>query len=99
MNPEQENIIRDLVGKYLNKQPMMNFPSTLSDDEREHVIDMGTQMLAVKWGLQNHCCRFVRSMLDNKLMETYGEADEVNLRFIRFYVLLNYNISAPSSLF
>lgn len=99
MTQEQETKIRKIVNDYLNKQPFINFPSELSIDEREHVIDMGTEIMANKWGINDYPPgSFVNAVIGNKLTETFSNADSTNLRFIHFYVLLMYNVGMPSNL-
>jgi hypothetical protein len=37
--------------------------------------------------------------VNNDLSEAFGRADDINIHCIRFYVMLMYNVGAPTILF
>lgn len=98
MTQEQENIIRDLVRNYLVKNSRLVEKVKLTDETISHVINTGTDLLAAKWGLRTNCGGFVQSILDNNLNNTISFADSTNENFIKFYVILSYNVRKPLNL-
>lgn len=98
MTEKQREIIKELVRNYLIKNLKLISSIELDENTLNHVINTGTELLSTKWGLQTYSGDFVKSILDNKLSETFGRADEINEKFIKFYVLLNYNVGKPYEL-
>lgn len=98
MTEKQREIIKELVRNYLIKNLKLISSIELDENTLNHVINTGTDLLSTKWGLQTYSGDFVKSILDNKLTETFGRADEINEKFIKFYVLLKYNVGKPYEL-
>lgn len=98
MTEKQREIIKELVRNYLIKNLKLISSIELDENTLNHVINTGTELLSTKWGLQTYSGDFVKSILDNKLTETFGRADEINEKFIKFYVLLKYNVGKPYEL-
>lgn len=60
---------------------------TLTEEEMNHVIDVGTSVLQTRdGGMQGGS--FVQAVVDNDLSRTYNRADSVNKRVIPFYIIL-----------
>jgi hypothetical protein len=62
-----------------------------SEENRDHIVRIGTSILANRWGIGFDGGSFVKAVIDNNLMETFNRADIINLKCIRFYVSLIYN--------
>lgn len=99
MTTEQRNIIYKLVKEYAIKNYSTTCLINLIDPEDlEHVIQTGVSILATKWGLEVFPGSFVKSVVDNDLMKAFANADDVNEKVIKFYVLLMYNTGKPIEL-
>ena len=60
---------------------------TLTEEERNHVINVGVSVLQTRdGGIQGGS--FVQAVVDNDLSRTYNRADSVNRRVIPFYIIL-----------
>ena len=100
MTTEQRNIIYKLVKDYAIKNYSTTCLINLFDPEDlEHVIQTGVSILATKWKLEEcPSSGFVKSVLDNNLTEAFFNADCVNEKVIKFYILLMYNTGKPIEL-
>lgn len=96
---DQIQKVRSLVEDYYNKslQWAENAP-VLSDQQKEHVIQIGTSILCTKWGVGYPGGSFVQAVVDNNLMEAVGRADFTNVKMLPFYCKLIYNIGMPMEL-
>lgn len=96
---DQIQKVRSLVEDYYNKslQWAENIP-VLSDQQKEHVIQIGTSILCTKWGVGYPGGSFVQAVVDNNLMEAVGRADSTNVKMLPFYCKLIYNIGMPMEL-
>jgi len=97
MNNEQRNIIRNAVKKYVNDN--YSILPTLTHEELEHVVDTGTTIMAVKWDIEDSYGSFVKAIVNDKLTDSFGSADGANLKAIRFYVMMKYNMGIPRGLY
>jgi hypothetical protein len=95
----QEERIREAVAKRLSdyietdQDPSLFAAIIQGADARDHIINIGKNILCAKWGIGYPAGGFVQAFIDNDLMETYSRADSINLKCIRFYVILSYNQS------
>ena len=100
MNPEQQQeIVRVLVSDYFDKYGDKYLPLYPKLAEKEHILDIGTSILCTKWKVGYQCGSFAQAVVDNDLTQSFNRADDVNVHCIRFYVMLMYNVGAPTSLF
>lgn len=89
-----ESIVKDYI---LNNYSNYGL-NDLTSDEIEHVISIGANILANKWGIDTNPGGFVKAFLNNDLLETFSRADQVNLKMIHFYLVLSYNVGKPVNL-
>ena len=100
MNPEQQQeIVRAVVSDYFDKYAIQYVPYTMMNIEREHIIDTGTSIMCDKWHVGYPPGSFAKAVVDNDLSQAFGRADDINIHCIRFYVMLMYNVGAPTALF
>jgi hypothetical protein len=100
MNPEQQqDIVRAVVSDYFDKYAIQYVPYTMMNIEKEHIIDTGTSIMCDKWHVGYPPGDFAKAVVDNDLAQAFGRADDINIHCIRFYVMLMYNVGAPTSLF
>ena len=100
MNPEQQQeIVRTVVSDYFDKHAIESININLLVAEHEHIIDIGTSVLCTKWEVGYPGGSFAQAVVNNDLAEAFGRADDINIHCIRFYVMLMYNVGAPTILF
>lgn len=87
--------IKIKVKEYFNKNAHYAFDqdtlAMFTTDELEHIIEIGTSILCTKWDLLEGGS-FVRAVVDNDLMKAVGKADETNVKALKFYCMLIYNL-------
>ena len=99
MNPEeQQDRVRAVVSDYFDKYADKYLPLYPKLTEKEHIINIGTSILCTKWKVGYPGGSFAKAVVDNDLSESFGRADEINVHCIRFYLMLMYNVGAPTSL-
>jgi hypothetical protein len=100
MNPEQQQeIVRAVVSDYFDKYGIQNIPILIMTNEKEHIIETGTSIMCDKWHVGYPPGSFAKAVVDNDLAQAFGRADDINIHCIRFYVMLMYNVGAPTILF
>ncbi len=87
--------IKELVVNYYNSNFFKIMGYYLNNDDKEHVINIGTSILCTKWNIGYPGGSFVQAVVDNDLMETFSRADDINSKVIKFYVHLIYNARKP----
>ncbi len=87
--------IRTNVEVYLMKNAeSCNVPITslLNLDSRDHIINIGTSIMANRLGIETYPGSFVKAILENDLYEAINRADSVNRGAIAFYVTMIHNL-------
>jgi len=64
-----------------------------NSESREHVIQIGTNIMANVMGIETNPGSFVKAVINNDLQESVGRADNINVRMLPFYVTMKYNLS------
>ena len=78
---------KDRVQKEFDQWYGSQMAVTLTEEEMNHVINIGTSILQTRdGGIQGGS--FVQAVVDNDLSRTYNRADSVNKRVIPFYIIL-----------
>ncbi len=91
--------IRANVEVYLVKNAKscgLPITSLFVDEERNHIIDIGTAIMANRLGIETYPGSFVKAILNNDLYEAINRADTVNRGAITFYVTMMYNLGIPN---
>jgi hypothetical protein len=65
----------------------------ISEETRDHIINIATSIYCTKHGIGYPGGSFVQAVVDNDLMKTFSTADDINSRVIKFYVVFLYNFS------
>jgi hypothetical protein len=87
--------IRTNVEVYLIKNAeSCNVPITalFVDEERNHIINIGTNIMANRLGIETYPGSFVKAILENNLYESINRADHINRGAITFYVTMMHNL-------
>jgi len=92
---EQIMFIRGKVREYMEKyiqHYIQNFES-FSDEDRDHVVSVGTSIISTRLNIGFPGGSFVQSIVNNNLSGTFASADSINAQCIRFYVMMMYNLN------
>jgi hypothetical protein len=92
---EQIAEVKGIVRDYFYENKMYTNIDEMCHDYNEHVINTGTSMLCTKWGIGSPGGSFVQSVIDNNLIRAFGSADHINIKALKFYCQLIYNVSMP----
>jgi hypothetical protein len=66
----------------------------------QHIGKIGTiHKQSHSWCVGYPGGNFAQAVVNNDLSEAFGRADEINVHCMRFYVMLMYNVGAPTILF
>jgi hypothetical protein len=98
MSETQTKIINDIVRNYMLKNTNLVSKIPMSEEVINHVVQTGSEILAKKWGLIEYTGSFVNAIHENSLVEVFAKSDEINEQFIKFYVMLRYNVGYPNEL-
>ncbi len=86
--------IREQVQNYFDKNGRNYIQGFeyLSGDEKQHIVDIGTSIISHKLGVGFEPGSFVKAFCDNDLRKAFTCADNVNIKAIRFYVMMEWNL-------
>jgi hypothetical protein len=93
---EQISIVKETVKAYLEKYPYRI--ESLSKEELDHVLNIGTSIMCTKWNIGYPSGGFVEAVVENNLMAAVGRADSTNIKALPFYCQMMYNVGMPSEL-
>lgn len=83
---------KDRVQKEFDQWYGSQMAVTLTEEEMNHVINIGTSILQTRdGGIQGGS--FVQAVVDNDLSRTYNRADSINRKVIPFYIILLNHVS------
>ena len=68
----------------------------MNEENKAHIINIGTSILCTKWQIGFEGGGFVQSVVDNNLMNAVGSADGTSLRGLKFFASLLYNTVKPN---
>lgn len=96
---DQIQIVRKLVEKFYQDSLVWDYSMPpMSNEQGQHVIQIGTSILCTKWGVGYPGGSFVQAVVDNDLMAAVGRADGTNIKMLPFYCKLIYNVGMPMEL-
>jgi hypothetical protein len=96
---QQQDEIAKVVADYFDKYAQDYIPFSIATEEREHIIYIGSTILCTKWELGYPGGDFAIAVVNNDLAGAFRRADHINVHCIRFYIMLMYNVGAPTELF
>jgi hypothetical protein len=91
--------IKTNVEVYLIKNAeFCNIPITslFHDESKNHIVNIGTSIMANRLGIETYPGSFVKAILNNDLYEAINRADSVNRGAITFYVTMMHNLGIPN---
>jgi len=96
---EKIQIVKELVAKYFDENAGTTIGwltlEKLSEDEKNHIINIGTSMLCTKWDIGYPGGGFVQAFVNNDLMRAIGSADGTSYKGFKFFAQLMYNVGMP----
>lgn len=97
---DQIKMVKQVVEKYYDENASSLIPQSLGfgEQERNHVIQIGTSILCTKWGIGYSGGGFVEAVVENNLSRAVSNADRVNQFALRFYCVMMYNVGMPAEL-
>ena len=88
-------VVKELVGNYLGLNGWQAGLRELPDAECNHIIEIGTSILCTKWQIGYTGGGFVQAVVDNDLQRAFANADNINVKALKFYCQLMYNVGMP----
>jgi hypothetical protein len=95
---EQIKIVKKLVEDSFDENAMYTGIDDMNEENKTHIINIGTSILCTKWEIGFAGGGFVRAVVDNDLMKAVGSADGTSLKGLKFFASLLYNTPRPMSL-
>jgi hypothetical protein len=91
---KQMAIVKESVETYFEKMaPLSVFEfAFMEEEEMDHIKNIACSIMNARLGIGFEPGGFVRSILDNNLSGAFANADNVNQRALKFYMLMIYNL-------
>lgn len=83
--------VKESVSEYFDKNAhsiLSHMPSAMIDENRNHIINIATSIYCVKNKVTTHGGSFVYAVAEDKLMEAFSRADDINVIAMKFYVVM-----------
>lgn len=90
---EQVETVKNVVAEYYEKYGMHY--GNFNEDEKEHIISIGTSIMCTKWDIGYPGGGFVQAFVDNDLMGAISRADGTSIKALKFFSILSYNVGMP----
>ena len=97
---EIREVVENHVKDYLVKNISL-LPDSIRTNERNlnHVEDIATSIMCTKWDVSYPGGSFVTALVNNKLRETFGLADDVCKNAIPFFIMMVNNLDMPREVY
>jgi tRNA A-37 threonylcarbamoyl transferase component Bud32 len=92
--------IRTKVESYLMKNAEfcgVPVTSLFVDESKNHIINIGTDIMANRLGIETYPGSFIKAILENNLYEAINRSDSINRGAITFYVTMMHNLGIDLS--
>lgn len=86
---------KERVSKYLDVNGafcLVPYDIRISDERRNHVIECGASIMLHKWKMNPHPGPFDEAIVNDKLSDAIGRADDTNRHMLIFYATMVYNM-------
>ena len=93
---EQIKIVKGIVEASFDENAMYTGIDDMNEENKEHIINIGTSILCTKWQIGFEGGGFVQAVVDNNLMKAVGSADGTSLKGLKFFASLLYNTVKPN---
>jgi hypothetical protein len=96
---DQIQTVRSLVEDYFDQNASNSIYDRAEVEwNRDHIINIGTSILCTKWKIGYEGGGFVQAVVDNNLTRAVSNADATNIKALKFYCQLMYNVGMPEQL-
>ena len=95
---KQIQLVSEIVTEFFDENAMYTGIDDMNEENKNHIINIGTSILCTKWEIGFEGGGFVRAVVDNDLMKAVGSADGTSLKGLKFFASLLYNTSRPISI-
>jgi hypothetical protein len=91
---KQMAIVKDAVETYFEKMaPLSVFEfAFMNEEEMDHIKSIGCSIMNARLGIGFEPGGFVQAVIDNNLSRAFANADNINQRALKFYMLMIYNL-------
>lgn len=97
---KQMSIVKSSVKKYFDD--MANLAvfefDRMTEKEKDHILDIACSIMNARLEIGFTPGSFVQAVIDNNLLSAFANADSVNQRAIKFYLLMIYNLGIDISI-
>jgi hypothetical protein len=86
--------IRKQVQAYFDNNAHHYIPNIndLDEDSKNHIVNIGTSIICTRHNVGYPGGSFVQSVVNNDLQGAFANADGTNVKAIRFYLMMMYNM-------
>ena len=95
---QQIEIVRQLVEDYCAREMYLTHGFKPSDDEYQHILNIGESILCTKWNVGYPGGSFVQAVVENNLQLAVTRADYINRKYIPLYIGLMQSVNRPNEL-
>ena len=92
---KQIQLVSEIVTEFFDENAMYTGIDDMNEENKTHIIQIGTSILCTKWEIGFAGGGFVRAVVDNDLMRAVGRADGTCIKALKFFVQLMNNIPMP----
>jgi hypothetical protein len=91
---KQMAIVKNSVEQYFEKTaPLSVFEfAFMNEEEMDHIKNIACSIMNARLGIGFEPGGFVQAVIDNNLSRAFANADNINQRALKFYMLMIYNL-------
>jgi hypothetical protein len=95
---QQISVVRQLVEDYCAREMYLTHGFSPSDEEYQHILNIGESILCTKWNVGYPGGSFVQAVVENNLQLAVTRADYINRKYIPLYIGLMQSVDFPKEL-
>jgi hypothetical protein len=95
---QQISVVRQLVEDYCTREMYLTHGFSPSDEEYQHILNIGESILCTKWNVGYPGGSFVQAVVENNLQLAVTRADYINRKYIPLYIGLMQSVDFPKEL-
>lgn len=92
---EKIQTVKEVVKNYI-KNNWEYAGLTVEDSTNNHIVEIGTSIMCTKWQIGYEGGGFVQAVVNNDLQGAIGRADRTNIRALKLYCQMMYNLGIPN---
>lgn len=95
---QQISVVRQLVEDYCAREMYLTHGFSPSDEEYQHILNIGESILCTKWNVGYPGGSFVQAVVENNHQLAVTRADYINRKYIPLYIGLMQSVDFPKEL-